>query len=320
MRVLNLVTNEESRFFDQQVRALSAAGVEATTLSVPGSHNYDNGETKGRSLADYVRFFGPAVYRSFGDYDLVHANYGLTAPPAVVQPNLPTVVSLWGTDLMGPFGWFTKACVRFADAIVVMTEEMASALDRECHIIPHGVDLDRFRPKPQSPARLELGWDDDAHHVLFPYPRGRTVKDYPRAARVVDAVSDEVDGRVELQTVSGVPHTRMPTYMNAADVLLLTSRREGSPNSVKEALACNLPVVAVDVGDVRERLADVRRSRVCQSDRELVAGLASVLRSGERSDGRAAAREVSVSRTSERLYQVYRSVVGGNDEPTDSVT
>jgi glycosyltransferase involved in cell wall biosynthesis len=318
MRVLNLVTNAESRFFVQQVRALSARGVDSTTLSVPGQHDYEKGDENGRTLTDYLRFCGPAIYESFHGYDLVHANYGLTAPPAVAQPTLPTVLSLWGTDLMGRYGWLSSACARFVDAVVVMTEEMAAAVDRDCHVIPHGVDLDRFRPAPRAAARRELDWDDDARHVLFPYPPSRAVKNYPRAERVVEAAAADVDGSVELHAVFGVPHARMPTYMNAADALVLTSRREGSPNAVKEAMACNLPVVAVDVGDVRTRLDGVEPSMVCQSDGELVDALATVLRSGARSNGREAAREVSVARMSERLRDVYRSVLPDDREPTDA--
>jgi glycosyltransferase involved in cell wall biosynthesis len=97
--------------------------------------------------------------------------------------------------------------------------------------------------------------------------------------------------------------------MNAADVLLVTSRWEGSPNAVKEALACNLPVVATDVGDVRERLAGVSPSYVCQSDADLVTSLVDVLSDPRPSNGRTAANEVSLSRMGDRLQHVYETVL-----------
>lgn len=309
MRVLNLVTNDRSRFFTQQVEMLSENGVDATTVAVPGHREYEDGETAGRTILDYLRFAAPALKHAFGDYDLVHANYGLSAPPAVLQPRLPSVISLWGTDLMGQYGWVSRACARHADAVVVMSEEMAAELDRECHVIPHGVNLERFQPGPTAAARQTLGWRDDAHHVLYPYPPERGVKNHPRAVRIVDCVRDRLPDPVMLHTVTGVPHERMSVYMNAADALLVTSDREGSPNAVKEAMACNLPVVSTDVGDVAHRLRDVSPSTVSDDDDRLVAGLADTLSRGERSNGREAVREVSVERTSDRLHDVYRSVI-----------
>ena len=309
MRALQLVTNVESRFFNQQIRYLEDAGVETTTLPVPGERHVGDGDVDGRSPLDYLRLYPTVLRHSFGDYDLVHANYGLTAPAAVAQPSLPVVVSLWGTDLMGPYGPVSAACARFADAVVVMSHEMAERLSCDSYVIPHGVDLERFAPAPADEARGELGWDPDVRHVLFPYPPERGVKDYPRAERVVEAARERLDEPVELHAVTGVPHARMPVYMNAADSLLVTSRREGSPNAVKEAMACDLPVVTTDVGDVRARLADVSPSAVETTDEGLADALADVLAARERSNGREAAREVSVQRSNERLRAVYRTVV-----------
>ena len=305
MRVLNLVTNPRARFFVQQVRALGERGVDGATISVPGEYR-GNGE--GRSALDYARFYPRVLRASLGSFDLVHANSGLTAPHALAQPTRPVVLSLWGTDLLGEYGWVSRRCARHVDAVVVMSEAMADALDVPAHVIPHGVDLDRFRPAPAAEARDELGWDPDARHVLFPYPTARDVKDYPRAERVVAAARDRLGDPVELHAVTGVPHDRVSRYMNASDCLLVTSKREGSPNAVKEALACNLPVVATPVGDVPDRLDGVTPSSFADTDAGLADGLVDVLERRERSNGREAAREISVERTSARLRDVYREV------------
>jgi glycosyltransferase involved in cell wall biosynthesis len=309
IRVLNVVTNDESRVFRQQVAALEDLGVRQTTVTVPGDRLRDGGAVESRSVVDYARLLPSVVRRSFGEYDLVHANYGLTAPAALAQPSLPVVVSLWGTDLMGKYGWVTAACARLADAVVVMSPEMASILGRECHVIPHGIDFDRFAPRPRVEARDDLGWDHDRRYVLFPYPTGRAVKDYPRAKSVVEAARRRLGADVELVTITGVAHERMSTYYNAADLLLLTSRREGSPNAVKEALACNRPVVSTDVGDVRERVAGVANAHVCQTDEELVEALVGILTERGESDGREAVRDCSVEAMTARLLDVYRAVL-----------
>jgi len=309
VRVLNLVTNAEARFFKKQLEALGRRKVRGEVLSVPHYNRSTHEGSTSRSVLDYVLFYPMVLGTSLDGYDLVHANYGLTAPAALAQPTRPVVVSLWGSDLMGTFGPLCSRCVKRADAVIVMTDEMAAALEGDCHVIPHGVDLELFEPAPRTDARAALGWDEDAKHVLFPYPIQRAVKNYPRAERVFEAARERVAGDLELHAIYGVPHEEMPTYMNAADVLLLTSRREGSPNSVKEALACNLPVVSTDVGDVSERLAGVHPSHVCQSDEELVEGLVDVLRRDSRSDGRAAVEEVSLERMGDRIRDVYDSVL-----------
>ena len=152
-------------------------------------------------------------------------------------------------------------------------------------------------------------------HGLSPYAIDRTVKDYPRAARIVRGARARLERPVRLRSVSGEPHHRVATYMNAADALLLTSRREGSPNAVKEALACNLPVVATDVGDVAERVAGVSPGAVQSSDAGLVDALVTTLRAGERSDGREAVRSLGVEAYGERLRRIYEGVVDGRARP-----
>lgn len=311
LRVLNLVPSNDSRFFGQQVDTLERLGVDCTTLQVPGQREYDDGETSGRSVADYARLYPQALRASFGDFDLIHANYGLTAPHAVCQPNLPVVLSLWGSDLYGRYGPVSRFCARFADAVVVMSPEMAADLGGKPHVLPHGVNLSLFRPEPTAPARRRVGWEPDGYHVLFPYPPERGVKNYPRAKRIVKAVDDRLPEPVTLHTITGVPHDEMPSYHNAADALLVTSHREGSPNAVKEALACNVPVVSTDVGDVATRLAGLDHSHVCSSDDELVDGLVDAVTAGDRTHGRDAVREISVERTGERLLELYREVVDG---------
>ncbi|MFC4438073.1 MULTISPECIES: glycosyltransferase [Natrialbaceae] len=306
MHVLILTANADAPFMTQQVAALEERGVSFSTLPVAGEVSAD----VDRSPLDYLRTVPRVIREADNGYDLVHAHYGSTAPMALVQLRKPVVLSLWGSDVHGPIAPVSKACAPLCDEVVVMSEEMRSVLGHDCEVIPDGVDLERFQPKSKSRARASVGWPDDEYHVLFPYSPARGVKNYPRARRVVNAVSGLVDRPVRLQTVSGVDHGTVSTYMNAADALLLTSKSEGSPNSVKEALACNVPVVSLDVGDVAERLAGVDPSFVATSDEELIDGLIEILERGERSNGREAAREVSIERTADRMLEVYERAVG----------
>ncbi|MDR5674239.1 glycosyltransferase [Halalkaliarchaeum sp. AArc-GB] len=310
IRVLHLVTAEEI-FFRQQIETLERKGVDCTVLVVPGAEQIDGDMAARRGVREYLQFF-PMVRRELrrGEYDLIHANYGLTAPYAVTQFRLPVVLTLWGSDVVGVDGLVTKAFAWRADAVTVRSEEMRELLGRaDAHIVPSGVDLERFRPVDRVVARERVGWDPDGTHVLFPYAPDYERKNYPLARRVVDRIEAELGEAVQLQTISGVPHEEVPYYVNAADALLLTSRHEGSPNTVKEAMACDVPVVSTGVGDVRERLTGVEPGGVGESEEELAALVLEVLKSEGRSNGREVVREVSWDRIGERLVDIYREVL-----------
>ncbi len=305
MRVLQLTTNADATYVTNQVEALAALGVESDVLEVPRTAE------NGRRAFDYLRFCPAVRKRCTTDYDLVHANFGLTIPAALAQRQVPVVTSLVGSDLMGRLGPVTNQLARFCDAVIVVSEEMRSLLSRDATVIPYGIDVDRFRPLNRRDARNVVGWPTDGHQVLFPYHPDRTVKNYPLAERVVERTERQLDEPVALRVTTGLDYRLMPLYMNAADALLLTSHREGSPSTVKEALACNTPVVSTPVGDVPERVAAVEACGVGDSAEELAGNLSDALEASEAPDGRTAVEDVRLDRMGERILEVYRRALEG---------
>jgi len=300
MNVLQL-KNTVNAFFPTQVAGLESAGVRSTTRTVPGA-------TRARGPADYLRFL-PTVAREglTGRYDVVHANYGLVGPFAFTQPTRPVVVTLWGSDVMGE-AWVRRVstwAARRADAVVAPSKPIAAAVDVETTLVPFGVDTDRFRPRPRAESRERVGWDPEETIALFPYEADRPEKNYPLA----ETVAERADADVTVKTVSDVPHDRMPDYFNASDLLLVTSRREGGPMVVKEAAACNVPVVSTDVGFVRDVLCDVSNSHVASSTRELVEAVDAVVECGERADGRETIDVLSIEEMGAALRDVYERVL-----------
>jgi teichuronic acid biosynthesis glycosyltransferase TuaC len=116
--------------------------------------------------------------------------------------------------------------------------------------------------------------------------------------------------RVRMVVLDGTTApARVPELLNAADCLLLTSDREGSPTVIQEALACNLPVVSVEVGDTFERLSGVRGSAIVPRDAAAIATeLAKVLRMPSRSDGRSKVQEFSAQKIAAELCRIYFEV------------
>src|SRR5207249_8413423 len=131
---------------------------------------------------------------------------------------------------------------------------------------------------------------------------------YDLARQAVDILNRSLSA--ELLVGWGAPHDDIPFYMNAADALVFTSRQEGSPNVVKEALACNLPVVSVRVGDVPLRLQNVEGCELCADDRPetIAAALERVLRRNQRIAGRSVVQHLDEQKLTEQVIAIYRSV------------
>jgi glycosyltransferase involved in cell wall biosynthesis len=232
------------------------------------------------------RRLGPSIYyklrpilrRKLTQFrpDLVHVMYGgVMAHQVSIQPSLPPlVVTFHGSDLLGEnySGWWRKlvshygircsrAAAKRAHGIIVVARHLLKALGRDIEqskvrVVPCGIDLERFKPLDQRRCRERLAWRQNDFHVLFATSSSDPVK-RPELARAAVAAFNQKRGAAVLHVLSGVANEDVPTWLNASDVLLLTSRHEGSPTIVKEALASGLPVVSVPVGDVPERIKGI---------------------------------------------------------------
>jgi glycosyltransferase involved in cell wall biosynthesis len=188
---------------------------------------------------------------------------------------------------------------------------------RPALVQPTGVDLALFQPAERAAARARLGYAPHERVVLFNAGKNPAVKDPALARAAVEHAISRI-GEIRFAVLNGkAPPEEIPVYMNAADVLLVTSFTEGSPTVVQEAMACNLPVVSVDVGDVRERLQGVDACEVIagRDPAALGAALARVLAAGKRSDGRAHAAALGIDAIAARLAEFYRRVLLVRSEP-----
>jgi glycosyltransferase involved in cell wall biosynthesis len=176
-------------------------------------------------------------------------------------------------------------------------------------IIPSGIDLQLFRPMSKERARKFLGLSDGKFLVLFASDPRRLVKRFSLAKEAIRLLESRLN--IELVVTSKVPHSKMPLYMNACDALVLTSKHEGSPNVIKEALACNLPIVSVDVGDVREYISKLKGCVLCKDDspNTIARGLMSVLEGNRLIKGRQAVKELDETILVWKLIGVYQSVL-----------
>src|SRR5262249_14902628 len=263
----------------------------------------------------------PRVARDAGA-ELVHAHYGLSGA-AATRVRLPLVVSFCGDDLLGRpdaggrISGLSRALIPVsrhaahrADGVIVKSDEMRRVIAdvSAVSVIPNGVDLARFAPEPRAAARAALGWRADGHVLLFAADPAEGRKNWPLAEATRAALAAR-GADVRLEAVHGRLQPDLVRAMNAADVLLLPSFHEGSPNAVKEAMAVGLPVVAAPVGDCAERRRGLSPSRVVPRTVEaFVDAAAAALAGGQRSNGRdVIARTLSLEAVAQRVLGVYEA-------------
>jgi glycosyltransferase involved in cell wall biosynthesis len=302
-------------FVKRQVDDLAALGLDADVLFIRG---YRSALAYPLTAARLLRWSLSSGRR----YRLVHAHGGEAAIAARFYWRAPLLVSYLGTDLLG---WeredgkvplrhrlrrrMIRQYSRLARATITQSTQMAETLPVRSQarntVLSNGVDTRLFAPADRSAARQELGWDEDARIALFAANPDVALKRFRLARAAVDHARHRLD-KVELRVAYGLPPDRVPLMMNAADCLLFTSSSEGSPNVVKEALLCNLPVVSTRVADVPEMLVGVAPSYLCDSELDLAEALVECLREPRRSNGReAAARRFEARAVAETVFATY---------------
>lgn len=192
--------------------------------------------------------------------DVVHAHYSVCGHVAamarvLLQRKPKLVVSILGSFPTHSRKWrLVRFCIRHIwDKTIVKSQRTARQLGEAVSIIPNGVNLDMFCPQDHLDARACVGFETDKRYVIWCSHPDRLEKNYALAQTAVEILKKKQD-HVELLPIYNKTPQEVVRYMNAADCLLLTSVQEGSPNVIKEAMACNCPIVSTDVGDVRERL------------------------------------------------------------------
>jgi glycosyltransferase involved in cell wall biosynthesis len=301
-------------FIYQEVQYLCKAGIDLEVFHFRGNQNPLN----------YLKSWMKLRTRyNLSQYDVIHAHFGQSAL-LVLPTGTPLVVTFHGSDLQGIVGrngnytmagqalrHLSKLVAKRARGIIVSSERLKKFLSPglPVKVISPGIDLRSFRPLPRSQARRQLGLPSDKRLVLFAAHPQDPVKRFPLAQQAVASLPGRF--AAELVALGGVQHQSVPLYMNACDVLLITSKHEGSPTVLKEALACNLPVVSVDVGDVRSRIGHVSGCVVCDNDLPdtIAGGLAKVLTENRRLQGREQVIGLDVRLVVQKIIEVYRSAL-----------
>lgn len=210
---------------------------------------------QGKGLKGYLRNL-PRLKRKVEELrpDVIHAHYGLSGLLANLQRKVPVVTTYHGSDINDKKALpFSKLSIRLsAWNIFVSSKTLEIAKPkRKYSLLPCGIDLTDLQLTEKQEARRQMHLDVDKKYILFAGAFDNAVKNAPLAKAAVALLGDP---NVELLELKGYSRDEVTLLMCAADVFLMTSFTEGSPQVIKEAMACGCPIVSVDVGDVKERI------------------------------------------------------------------
>ena len=266
--------------------------------------------TFGLGSREYVRAAAAirARYRN-ERFDVVHAHYGLCGWSALAARHAPHVVTFHGTDLAHRYaGPLSRALVHLIDLPAPVSATLARAglphTRPPVAVLPCGVNTDRFHRIERADARTRLGLDPGARYLLFPADPRRPEKRHDRARRLADATG------ATLLAYDQRPPDEIPLLINAANAVLVTSDREGFGLAPLEALACDVPVLATEVGIAPLALASIDGALCARFDLQSWAAAVTPHLEHEdpRVDGRARAALFDRNRLARRVFHAYRDL------------
>ena len=270
--------------------------------------------------------------------DIVHAHYGLSAIMAELQTLVPVVTTFHnGETLNRHVNFLTSLFSLRARHVVYVAQHIHDLLyfkAKKYSIIPCGVNMDDCHIIDQNTAREQLGFEIGVKYILFGGGFDNLRKNYAILRNAVERIEKaswvpveggERCGNIVCLEMKGLSRAECVLRMNACDLFALPSHSEGSPQALKEAMACNCPIVATDIADVRHLLGDLPGHYILRNPRktherwdadeksldETVALLQEALQFSGRTAGRDRIIELQLSneQVAKRLVEIYERLL-----------
>jgi len=280
------------------------------------SIEYDTFFINGKGISGYLRNL-PSLKKKLKEYkpDLIHAHFGISALLANLQRRYPVVTTLHGSDLnlknVRIFSLFARV---LSKATIFVSDKMLRYVSKKenDYVIPCGVNMELFFPLNQSHCRNQLNWKQDKIYILFSSSFDNPVKNFSLAQQSLDLLGDDI----ELIELKNKRRHEVNILLNASNFLLLTSFSEGSPQIIKEAMACNCPIVATDVGDIKEIISGTEGCYITSFDSHDVATKIKMAIEFSKTKGRTNGREkiqhLDNKLIAEKIINIYKKVLHEN--------
>ncbi len=289
-----------SPFVNDQSISLIENNIEVEMFMIVGSGilGYLGNRTK---LMEKIKSFQP---------DILHAHYGLSGLLCVLQNKIPVVVTFHGDDINIKSNRFMSYIpLLLSHARIYVSKRIESQVKFfNGQVIPCGVDFEIFKPMNKANVRAELGFGTDEKIVLFSSAFDRLEKNSSLAIAAVKIVKSTFPD-VKLLELKGYSREMVAKLLNVADVALLTSIREASPQFVKEALAVNCPLVATPVGDIVETTASLPGCFITSYDPNDVADKIILALDYGKTSTRDSVRHLDSNLIAQRIIKIYNEIL-----------
>lgn len=243
--VARLKNGHYAPFIEEQVDALRRLNVKFSFFPV-----------RRKGLFGYLRHIAELKKRiQTWEPDLIHAHYGFSGVLANLQRDIPVVTTYHGSDINKSKARFiSRWAIKESSYNIFVSKKTIEIANpkRRYALIPCGINLEDYPITEKHQARDVMSLDQERKYVLFSGAFDNKVKNAPLAKEAMTLLPD-----AELLELKGYNRVQVATLMQAVDAILMTSFTEGSPQVIKEALACGCPIVSVDVGDVSEMIEGV---------------------------------------------------------------
>lgn len=303
MKVLIVASYNKGRFAPfivEQSDAIAKQGVEVNYFGITG-----------KGIIGYLKCFYPFI-KKIKEFkpDIIHAHYGLSGLFSNLQRSIPVVTTYHGSDINNKNALrFSKIAIKLSKFnIFVSKKNIASAgVKDKCILLPCGINLDDYPITDKQEARERLGWTRDGKYVVFAGAFDNYVKNSPLAIKAISLLDN-----VQLIELKGYSRQQVADMFSATDALLMTSFTEGSPQVIKEAMACGCPIVSVDVGDVAEVTKNIEGCFIVKNEPNAIAStIKCTITYNARTKGRE--RIIELGLTNEQvvknLIKIYTQIV-----------
>lgn len=316
MKVLHVTTNFPTPdfpifgiFVKEQVESLQKIGVDCDVFYCDG---------KNRGFKQYITYV-PKLWRKIATehYDVLHCHHALSLIILCMTgwPFFKKTVLSYQNDPDREWGGKVFNLFRiFVNQFIIKNRSEYLKYPKTVYL-PNGCNQDFFCPMDKTECRNMLGWDLNKKYVIYmDSNKGvRTQKRRDRFDATVELLKSKYGYDVETIVMRNTRREEVPVYLNAADLHMISSDFEGSPNSVKECMCCNTPVVSTDVGNVREMIGDIPGAYVVYdfTPEALADACNKVLKSHDVFNGREPflAKGYGMATVADRLKTLYKNIM-----------